>query len=35
MFGRNLCAAFAQVRPGHSKSTRYYSGIELAENDND
>jgi putative DNA primase/helicase len=31
VFGRNLCAAFAQVRPGHSTSTRYYSGIELAD----
>jgi putative DNA primase/helicase len=35
MFGRNLCAAFSEVRPGHSKSTRYYCGIELAENEND
>jgi putative DNA primase/helicase len=31
VFGRNLCAAFPQVKPGHSTSTRYYSGIELAE----
>ena len=35
VFGRNLCAAFSQVRPSHSSSARYYSGIELADESDD
>ena len=34
MFGRNLCAAFAQVRPTHSGETKCYAGIGLID-DND
>jgi putative DNA primase/helicase len=31
VFGRNLCAAFPQVRPGHAGPKLYYYGIELNE----
>jgi hypothetical protein len=31
MFGRNLFAAFPQVRHGHSGSTKYYLGIDLLD----
>lgn len=31
IFGRNLLAAFPQVRAGHSGNTKYYTGISLAD----
>jgi putative DNA primase/helicase len=33
VFGRNLLAAFPQVRAGHSGDTKYYAGINLADDD--